>query len=187
MLSFSPDGSHLATRYDCTPTTVWIWNLRKSTASGVVLCHAPVKQFSWHPSISSLLLIHCLQDEPIFYLFDTATCTPTVNHVPFQRGTGRLEARWLPVVSDADPAILFSDAKSFLVVRPLGREHEDLSIIQEEFVEGDESLDSVYQVLTGRSPFKGGDTEFLVSDVVDETSEIMEDTFHARRQLSSAA
>ena len=49
--------------------------------------------------------------------------------------------------------------------------------------ESEESLDSVYRVLTGRSPFKvsiGGDTEILVSDVVDETTRGVDDTFAGR-------
>jgi hypothetical protein len=53
---------------------------------------------------------------------------------------------------------------------------------EEEDEESEESLDSVYRVLTGRSPFKvntGGDTEILVSDVLDETTE-MDDTFAGR-------
>ena len=49
--------------------------------------------------------------------------------------------------------------------------------------ESEGSLDSVYRVLTGRSPFKvsiGGDTEILVSDVLDETTRDVDDTFAGR-------
>ena len=49
--------------------------------------------------------------------------------------------------------------------------------------ESEESLDSVYRVLTGRSPFKvsiEGDTEILVSDVLDETTRGVDDTFAGR-------
>ena len=92
-------------------------------------------------------------------------------------------ACWLSTSSSGanKPAMLVSDLKSFMVVNPFGKEHEELSMIVEEAI-NDESLDSVYQALTGKSPFRAGNTELLVSDVVDDTGEV-EDTFHGRRQI----
>lgn len=45
-------------------------------------------------------------------------------------------------------------------------------------------MDSVYEALTGigKSPFKtGGHTEILVSDVLDETTGVVDDTFVGRK------
>jgi len=107
----------------------------------------------------------------------------------WKKDGGKLNVRWLPASSsESKPALLIGCKTGFCVGWPRGRD-----VLIEPEVEGngggaedeesEESLDSVYRVLTGRSPFKvsiEGDTEILVSDVLDETTRGVDDTFAGR-------
>jgi WD40 repeat protein len=180
ILAFSTNGQYIATRFDPTPTVVWIWNLRLATPAAVLVHHAPVKQLSWHHGLPSTLLIQCASDESVLYLWEGPTITPSALAIPFQKASAgaKISVQWLR--ADGRPALLFGDAKAAIVVWPQGR---DECSQDEEERSGDESLDSVYEALTGvgKSPFRGGDTEILVSDVLDETTEVVDDTFGGRR------
>lgn len=67
-----------------------------------------------------------------------------------------------------------------MIVWPDGKDQH----LFEQDEEGDESVDSLYEALTGRSPTKMMDpTELLVSDVPDDTTEILDDTFVNRKQM----
>jgi len=96
-----------------------------------------------------------------------------------QKSSGRLDVRWLKTAPDKKPALIFGDAGSFLVAWPDGKD------VILRFEDGsDDSDDSLFEILTGRSPTKTMDsTEVLVSDVMDETTEVMDDTFMGRRQM----
>jgi hypothetical protein len=107
----------------------------------------------------------------------------------WKKDGGRLNARWLPAASSKHkPAVLIGCKVGFCVGWPRGRDvHAEPDVEEndsEEENEGSEgSLDSVYRVLTGRSPFKvstSGDTDILVSDVLDETTRDVDDTFAGR-------
>ena len=202
LMAFSADGSHLASRWDSTPTTVWLWDVGRRRASAVVILHAPVKHLAWHPAVASLLLIHCAGDAGHVHLYDTAAGTPSVAALPV--GTqlapsgGRIDARWLLPARGATsssstsstPALLLAAPRAFVVAHPLGgggsssADGASSRPATPADGEGDDSLDSVFQALTGRSsPFKrggGGETERLVSEVADDETAELEDTFHGR-------
>ncbi len=192
LLTFSPSGSLLATRLDTLPTTAWIWDIHRSIPAAVLIHHAPIKYLSWHPSIADLLLIQCAHEEVVLYFWDSSSGVPWLENVStsmWKKDGGKLNVRWLPASSsESKPALLIGCKTGFCVGWPRGRD-----VLIEPEVEGngggaedeesEESLDSVYRVLTGRSPFKvsiEGDTEILVSDVLDETTRGVDDTFAGR-------
>lgn len=177
VIAFNADGTMVATRDDVAPTTVWLWDLTKLAACAVLIQHSPVKQMSWHPSIPSVLLIQCTHEEPTVYVFDSASAIPYAVQLSLQNSSRRLDARWLKTASDKKPALIFSDTGSFLVAWPDGKD------VILRFEDGPEdSDDSLYEILTGRSPAKMLDnTEILVSEVQDDTTEVMDDTFMGRR------
>jgi hypothetical protein len=139
-----------------------------------------VRQLSWHPSNPSILLIQTAQDEPVLYFWNVEDNAPSVLQVPFQRSSGRLDARWLRTAPGRKLAVLVGDAHNSVIVWPDGKYQH----LFEQDEEGDESVDSLYEALTGRSPTKMMDpTELLVSDVPDDTTEILDDTFVNRKQM----
>ncbi|KAK9479004.1 hypothetical protein V1514DRAFT_292862 [Lipomyces japonicus] len=58
ILEFNHNGTFLATRYDATPTTLWIWSLKTEPVPVAVLVHVRrVRMVEWHPLNPNLLLI----------------------------------------------------------------------------------------------------------------------------------
>lgn len=192
ILAFSLSGSLLATRLDTLPTTVWIWDVQRSLPAAVLIHHAPIKHLSWHPSIVDLLLIQCAHEEAVLYFWDSSSGVPWLENVStsmWKKDGGKLNVRWLSASSsERKPAVLLGCKTGFCVGWPRGRDvpaepEMEENGGEEEGEESEGSLDSVYRVLTGRSPFKvstGDNTEFLVSDVVDETTRDIDDTFAGR-------
>lgn len=62
-LSFSPDGTHLATTYSKYATTLFLWTLQNAGAviapTGAIVFREPIEMISWHPNRTGLLLIVC--------------------------------------------------------------------------------------------------------------------------------
>jgi hypothetical protein len=183
-IAFNANGTLVATRDDSAPTTVWLWDLTKLTATSVLIQHSPVKQLLWHPTMTSLLLIQCSHEEPTVYFYDTVNSIPYPLDIPLQKTTGRLEARWLSTAADKKPALLLGDAHTFVVVWPKGKD-QILRFEQSEREGEDEEDDSLFDILTGKTPIKELDrTELLVSDVLEEETEVLDDTFMGRRAFS---
>jgi hypothetical protein len=198
LMAFNADGTILATRDDSTPTTVWIWDLQKLSASAVLIQHSSIKQLSWHPTIPSTLLVQCSHEDPTLYFYDTLNATPYTANLPLHKSFGRLEAKWIWTSVEKKPALLFGDMHSFLLAWPEGKEQ----ILRFEQSENqhteDEEEDSLFDILTGKTPvkpllgddeemgFEADSTEMLVSDVMDETTVVMEDTFRGHRHFSVA-
>jgi hypothetical protein len=147
--------------------------------------HSPVKQVAWHPTNPSLLLIQCTHEESTVYIYDTSASIPYTITLPLLKSTGHFFARWLLTETDKKPAFTFGDSGNFIVVWPDGKD----VIVRFEAEDGsqvDESDDSLFEILTGRkSPSKRmvDSTEVLVSDVDDEGTELMDDTFMGRGKL----
>lgn len=200
LMSYSADGKYLVTRCDEIPTTLWIWDLQKQTIASTLIHHSPVKQFQWHPSIPQLLVIQCAQEQPLVYLWEGPGIVPSAWAIDFSRAAGKIEISWLNSEANslARPGLLLGDAKSSMVLWPRGQDLDPLQEVEEEEdsqhdrseinEEGDDddTLDSVFQVLTGRSsPFKHsrtdheGGTVTLHSEMSEEIS-LVDDTFHGR-------
>jgi hypothetical protein len=180
LMTFNADGTVLATRDDSTPTTVWIWDLTKLSAAAVLIQHSPIKQLSWHPTLTSLLLIQSSHEEPTLSFYDSKEKTPFSVHVPFQKDFGRLDTRWLSTIADRKPALILSDLHSFVLAWPEGKD-QILRFEQSEQGQAEEDEDdSLFEILTGKTPAEPVDnTEMLVSDVLDETT-VMDDTFRGK-------
>jgi hypothetical protein len=187
ILAFNADGTMVATKDDSAPTTVWLWDLAKLAASTVLIQHSPIKKISWHPTLPYILLIQCSHDEPTIYLYDTVSAVPYPLVLPIKKSAGKFEAKWLPTTMEQKPGLQIGDAQSFLITWPDGRDP-----MPEEERDDDDLMnrteDSLFDILSGRKPsaFKSVDTtEALVSDVMDETTEFMDDTFMGRRGMSA--
>lgn len=180
ILAFDSSRMRLATRDDATPTAVWIWDLSKLAAIAVLVHHSPVRNLSWHPTRSDMLLITCVQEEGTIHIWNAATSKPEVIQIPFQRSTGKIETRWIGGEADAAATILVGDNQSSILIWLEGRIARSFNGIEED------SLDSVYEALVGQSARKsqtnaGDYTEMLVSGITEDISDTVEDTFVGRR------
>lgn len=188
MLSFNADGTMVATRDDSAPTTVWLWDLTKLAASTVLIQHSPIKKLTWHSTLPSILLIQCSHDEPVIYLYDIISAVPYPIPVPVKKSTGKFEAKWLQTAPNQKPGLVFGDSQNFLLAWPDGRDPMGEEEERDENDLMDHSEDSLYDILSGKKPtpyMSVDDTEALVSEMYEETTETMEDTFVGRSGVSS--
>jgi WD40 repeat protein len=164
IMAFNIDGTLCATRDDSTPSTVWIWDLRSLKPTMILIQYAPVKSLQWHPHDVSRLLIQTTHDSPTVYLYtashlsaSTASESQQPPHIldlsphitkPTSPAQARWTTSWLSALPDKKPVLTLGHQQGYVVVWPNGKdqilrfEHED-----EELEE-----DSLYDILTGRTP-----------------------------------
>lgn len=165
-LAFNTDGTLCATRDDSTPSTVWIWDLRSLQPRTILILHSPVKSLAWHPSRPSHLLIQSTHDSPTVYLYTTPpllgstspssdlTSRPSI--LSLAENLSRLAgsalakwtARWLNTQPEKKAALVVGHQQGYMLVWPEGKDQ----ILRFEDQEHDESDDSLYDILTGRTP-----------------------------------
>jgi WD40 repeat protein len=178
-VTFNVDGSLLATKDESTPTTVWIWDLEKLTPRTILIQHAPIKSVLWHPTLSHLLLIHCLQDEQVLYIWDSRDPAPKILPVAFSKSLSRVDARWLNTIEGRKTAILIGDTSGSVVVWPEGQD----TILRFESPNGtDESNDSLYEILTGKKQNPAPAERTMLFDDEDDTG-VVEDTFMGKKGM----
>ncbi|KAF2194439.1 hypothetical protein K469DRAFT_705888 [Zopfia rhizophila CBS 207.26] len=166
IITFNADSTLVATRDDSTPTTVWIWDLRSLSPKTILIQHAPVKSLQWHPTNPSLLLIQCIQDTPILYLWSAPSLSTSTSQSsspppppeildlnpnitkPLGSATIKWDVKWLSTFENKKPCFLFGHQQGYILVWPEGREQ----ILRFENEEDEESEDSLYDILTGRTP-----------------------------------
>ena len=122
-----------------------------------------------------------MHEEAFVYIYDAMAGMPFAMQLPIKKAAGKFDARWLNTAADKKPAILFGDSGNFIVAWPDGKD------VIVRFDDQEESEDSLFEVLTGRkSPSKAkyDSTEVLVSDVLDEPTEDLDDTFMGRGKLA---
>ena len=95
ILAQNLDGTLLASKYDAIPSTAWIWSLQTGKTVAVLIHHSPIKQLSWHPAHSDLLMIRCATAEPVIHLWRCSWSQPLAVSLPLERASGRLEVHWL--------------------------------------------------------------------------------------------
>ena len=199
MVAFNSDGTLVATRDYYLPTTVWIWSLSTGTTIDVLIHHSPIKQITWHPSQSDLLLTHCAIPEPAIHFWKTTWHAPKILMLSLPRIGGRLEASWLESSSDDSFNVMISSAHQYTTARVssdgelfpemIPPDAAALSIgagAEDMFDEGN-SLDL--------SPIKISHSTVEVSAYGDGdehsgsgfgfTEEMLDDTFHYRRQVKA--
>ncbi|OJD30813.1 wd40 domain protein [Diplodia corticola] len=187
-LAFNISGDLIATRDDSMPTCVWLWDLTRLVARTVLIQHAPVKSLYWHTSIPTLLLIQCVQDDAIIYLWDLGREGARVVNVPFEKPTGKLEAQWLRYGAERRPSLVLGNSHGFVTVWPDGKDAM-LKFKHSSSRPGtpgstDEGEDSLYNILTGRTPVPAlKDSGSLEDHENSAESTVLEDTFLGKRHL----
>ncbi|KAJ4360261.1 uncharacterized protein N0V89_000821 [Didymosphaeria variabile] len=167
IMALNKDGTICATRDDSTPTTVWIWDLCSLQPRTIIILHSPIKALQWHPSYPSHLLIQSTHDSPTLYLYtanpSSSSTSPTTNSATgppsilslsdsFTKPAGSAPAKWtagwLNTAADKKPTMVVGHQQGYIFVWPEGKDQ----VLRFEGQEGDESDDSLYDILTGRTP-----------------------------------
>jgi WD40 repeat protein len=182
LISFNADGTLVATRHDSTPRTVWIWDLKTLTPRSIIIQHSPIKNFNWHPTKPELLLTQCTHDEPFIYIWNSLEQGPEVIHPGYLKTGAKLEARWFSTPLDRRPYIAFGDTHGYVIVWPHGRDpilkfnHSELSD------HDDETEDSLFDILTGRTPMEPTSNTDMLASAAEGDSGSIDDTFGHRNQ-----
>ncbi|KAF2216181.1 hypothetical protein CERZMDRAFT_33198 [Cercospora zeae-maydis SCOH1-5] len=187
-LSFSCDGSFLATRDSRMLNTVWIWDMSKLAAHAVLIQHSNVRGLQWHPTRSTTLMIDCA--ESVAHLWDAVSPEPPTAHHTGSPPTAKLS--WINTSAASNLIVMVTSRSNFELMYPEGRDENDVSSsstppLQANFEEG-ASEDSLFDVLSGRKPLppktEPSYTERVDMDVEDEYTEqvALEDTFREKRK-----
>lgn len=167
LLAFNTDGTLCATKDDSTPSTVWIWDLQSLKPRIILIQYAPIKSLQWHPHDPSRLLIQTAHDSPTMYLytassFSPSSSTPTQASTPppaiidltphISKPAGSLPPKWhtswLSTSRDKKNALVLGHQQGYVLVWPEGKDR----ILRFDNDEGEASDDSLFDILTGRTP-----------------------------------
>lgn len=201
LLAFNCDGTLCATRDDSTPSTAWIWDLQSLKPRTILIQYAPIKSLQWHPHDPSRLLIRTTHDSPAVYLYTASTLSNSTSSSPssmppdildlsphIAKPAGTLPARWttswLSTSADKKPVFLLGHQQGYVVVWPHGKDQ----ILRFENEDEQESDDSLYDILTGRTPVPRLRHDVEEMDVGEDgygnsvgTVEGLDDTFREKR------
>jgi hypothetical protein len=131
VVAFDASGTLIATRSECMPTSVWIWDIATTVLKVVMILHAPIAKITWHPVMNEILMIRCEGEEcrGLVYLWEPSWEAPTILNfglqVPGGKIIGKSVARWLNVNSSI-PAVYFSDSQDCTLASFMESEDEEL-------------------------------------------------------------
>jgi hypothetical protein len=207
LVAFNSDGTLCATRDDSTPSTVWIWDLGSLKPRTILIQYAPIKSLQWHPHDPNRLLIHTTHDFPTLYLYTAypvshpLSASTTAQHQqppsildlaphitkPTNTVPTRWSSYWLSACRDKKPLFAIGHQAAYILVWPEGKDQ----ILRFEREDEDMSDDSLYDILTGRTPVPRlrdaeGDMDMDVGEEDEDegegdTLEALDDTFRERR------
>lgn len=190
ILAFNSDGTLCATRDDSTPSTVWIWDLRSLRPRMILIQYAPVKTLQWHHDNPALLLIQTTNDSPTLYLYQASNLSASTSAStsasapppaildlssritkPASALPTKWTTAWLHTPADKKPVFTLAHQAGYILSWPYGKD----AILRFDTPDGsDASDDSLYDILTGRTP---------VPRLSDSDGPDMDDSLLAEQQL----
>ncbi|KAJ5359653.1 uncharacterized protein N7496_012066 [Penicillium cataractarum] len=115
IMTFSSDGTLLATVDSMRSNVVWIWALDGSPRLASALVHEqPVRQLAWHPSTPQLLINTITNNLPTIRWW-SPNAHPVIARVPTHKSeSGKYEVKWL-AESEPDSAFWFASTEEYVV------------------------------------------------------------------------
>jgi WD40 repeat protein len=192
LLAFNTDGTLCATRDDSTPSVVWIWDLRSLKPRTILVQHSPIKTLTWHPHDPNRLLIHTAHDSPVLYMYTAYPLSPgsqqdppaildLATHISKPNNSSHLRwhASWLSSHADKKPFFVLAYSLAYVLVWPEGKDQ----ILRFEREGSEVSDDSLYDILTGRTPVPRGrddGEDEMEMEGEGSTLDALEDTFREK-------
>ena len=173
----SPNGLYLATRDESATSVITIWDLSRRVPLITLQQHTAVRKMVWHQQRGNLLLLIADDNSLHFWDVSSGNAPVYVSHAFSGRSdVGRVDARWIGPSTTQDGnveeklALVVTSRKSgWSVLWPEGRAAIDL--------EGDVSQDSLYDILTGRTPLPGDKMRDVGEDSTSGSAIALDDTF----------
>ena len=202
IISFNGDGTMLATKDDSIPTTVWIWSLQSGKALTVLIHHSPVKQVTWHPQQSDLVLVHCAIPDLAVHLWKSTWNAPRIISLPLERAGGRLETSWLQSPDNDSYSLMITSTHQYATaeiskngdlipeVGTLELSFKSVGTGAEHMFDEGNSLDlspikiAHDETMEGRDGYDDGNDRSGSSFGMG--NELVDDTFHYRRHVKAA-
>jgi WD40 repeat protein len=193
ILAFNSDGMLCATRDDSTPSTVWIWDLKSLKPRTILIQYAPTKSLQWHPHDPTRLLIQTTHHSPTVYL-STSTLTSTSvaapapgildlsPHITNPTTPTRWTSSWLSTSANKKPVFTLGHQQSHILVWPEGK--DQILRFEREDEEQSEEEDSLYDILTGRTPVPRLRTCSGSEACMRNGDSGLDDTFRQKRESS---
>ena len=179
IISCTVDATLCATKSDDTPSTVWIWDLTTLTPKTVLVHFAPVRKLAW---CAKTLLIHTFLDAPVVYLYNTVSNTPEVLDLTRRfDALGAVTMKW--TAEWVRGGVLVACQHKYMLAWPEGKEQ----VVQNEDDEEVDGEDSLFDILTGRTPVpvlpadEDGDRD---GDEDEDTVTRLDDTFREKHSRS---
>lgn len=115
IMTFSPDGTLLASVDTMRSNVVWIWALDVTPRLASVLVHEhAVRQVLWHPSTPQLLINSITNNLPVVRWWSPQS-HPVIARVPTQKcDSGKYEVKWL-AGEEHDSAFWFGSSEEYVV------------------------------------------------------------------------
>ena len=193
-MTFSVDGTLLATCSESTPTAVWIWSLKRLIPVAILIHHSSVKNLQWHPIEADLLMIHCTTNDSAVHFWKLAWDIPRVIKCHLEKSGGRTEVHWVYSKRGESRRFMYANAQNY-VLRHTDGEDEAQSDIpslgpptasinggpEDMFDEGNSmdlspiKINQHFYATNLQDDFTEGGTEGV--------SEIVDDTFDYRKRL----
>ncbi|KAF4550607.1 Hypothetical protein D9617_16g013950 [Elsinoe fawcettii] len=209
---FNTSGTFLSCRDEGNDTAVYIIDIHQKRVHNVLIQHSAIRRAVWHPLRPSLLLVLSEDGSLHVWDVENSQPPIQIPHsFDAVVDKGRVEARWIarsqPQALDRNAgedttetapsqdklAILLTTRKAgFQLLWPEGRPDPSLEPLrasvavmrggEAETEEGDISHDSLYEILTGRTPLPELKVQQVEKEVDMERTEKLDDTFREKVQ-----
>lgn len=116
IMTFSSDGSLLASVDQARPNIVWIWALGAAPGLISALVHEhPVRQVVWHPSMTAFLITTANSFVAAAHYW-SSTSDPVVVRIPVPCSeSGKYDVRWLSSGQDQDSRFWFGTPEDYVL------------------------------------------------------------------------
>lgn len=185
-------GFFVSCRDSGSTGALYLFNIAKRKIHSVLLQYVAIRKASWHPTRETIIIV--LGEDGVVYVWDIVSGQ---GPMPIPHGfdnvadTKSIEARWIGQKANATAAdgpklaIFVSTRKAgFQVIWPEGQPSADDAGRAAGAGTGpdvDASEDSLYDILTGRTPLPELKVRQVEEEVAAEETERLDDTFREKR------
>lgn len=122
LASFDASATLLASRLEDSNSALWVWDVKAVELRAVLLFHAAVASFHWHPHIKELLMVTCTGDmhKDVVFVWDPLSDGPRCIDLGTRlsrdkTAAAKLQPSWLHL-NDGNAALMVGDSSQAALV-----------------------------------------------------------------------